>query len=65
VTALNPVIGYDNAATVAKRAYQEGRTLKDVAVELQLLTAEEFDNAVRPEKMIGPEPAGKARRPRR
>ena len=54
VTALNPVIGYDNAATVAKRAHQEGRTLKEVAVELKLLTAQEFDKAVRPEKMIGP-----------
>jgi len=54
VTALNPVIGYDNAAKVAKRAYQEGRTLKEVAVELKLLTAQEFDKAVRPEMMLGP-----------
>ncbi|MFO7692251.1 MAG: class II fumarate hydratase [Vicinamibacterales bacterium] len=53
VTALNPVIGYDNAARVAKKAYQEGRTLKEVAVELNLLTAQEFDKAVRPEMMIG------------
>ena len=53
VTALNPIIGYDNAARVAKRAYQEGRTLKDVAVELNLLTAQEFDKAVRPEMMVG------------
>jgi len=65
VTALSPVIGYDNAATVAKRAYREGRTLKEVAVELKLLTAREFDKAVRPEKMIGPGVSAKAPRPRR
>lgn len=60
VTALNPVIGYDNAARIARKAYLEGKTLKDAAVELKLLTAEEFDEAVRPEKMIGPSSAGKA-----
>jgi fumarate hydratase class II len=65
VTALSPVIGYDNAATVAKRAYREGRTLKEVAVELKLLTAREFDKAVRPERMIGPGVSAKAPRPRR
>jgi fumarate hydratase class II len=54
VTALNPVIGYDNAAKIAKKALHDGKTLKEVAVELKLLTAEEFDKAVRPEKMIGP-----------
>ncbi|MCX6538432.1 MAG: class II fumarate hydratase [Acidobacteria bacterium] len=54
VTALNPVIGYDNAARIAKKAHQDGKTLKEVAIELKLLTAEEFDKAVRPEKMIGP-----------
>ncbi len=54
VTALNPVIGYDNAAKVAKKAYAEGLTLKEAAVALGLLTAEEFDRHVRPEKMIGP-----------
>jgi fumarate hydratase class II len=53
VTALNPVIGYDNAAKIAKKAHREGKTLKEVAVESKLLTAEEFDKAVRPEKMIG------------
>jgi fumarate hydratase class II len=53
VTALNPVIGYDNAAKIAKKAHKEGKTLKEVAVESKLLTAEEFDKAVRPEKMIG------------
>ena len=54
VTALNPVIGYDNAAKVAKKAYAEGLTLKQAAVALGLLTEEEFDRHVRPEKMIGP-----------
>ena len=55
VTALNPVVGYDNAARIAKKAHQEGKTLREAAVELKLLTAEEFDRAVRPERMIGPE----------
>ena len=54
VTALNPHIGYDNAAKVAKKAYQENTTLKESAVALGLLTAEEFDEKVRPEKMTGP-----------
>jgi fumarate hydratase class II len=54
VTALNPVIGYDNAAKIAKKALAEDKTLKQVAVELKLLTADDFDKAVRPEKMIGP-----------
>jgi fumarate hydratase, class II len=54
VTALAPKVGYDNAAKVAKRAYAEGTTLKEAALGLGLLTAEEFDELVRPEKMIGP-----------
>ncbi len=54
VTALNPVIGYDNAANVAKKAFAEKTTLKEAAVSLGLLTAEKFDEVVRPEKMIGP-----------
>ncbi len=54
VTALNPHIGYDNAAKVAKKAHAENKTLKEAVVELGLLTAEKFDEAVRPEKMIGP-----------
>ncbi len=54
VTALNPVIGYDNAAKIAKKAHAENKTLKEAAVELGLLTAEEFDKVVRPEEMIGP-----------
>ena len=43
VTALNPHIGYDNAAKVAKTAFKEGKTLKETAVELGLLTDSEFD----------------------
>ncbi len=54
VTALNPVIGYDNAARVAKKAHAEDISLKDAAVALGLLTAEEFDRHVRPENMLGP-----------
>jgi fumarate hydratase class II len=54
VTALNPIIGYDNAAKVAKKAHAENKTLKEAVVELGLLTAEKFDEVVRPEKMIGP-----------
>ncbi len=54
VTALNPHIGYDNAAKVAKKAFAENKTLKETVVELGFLTAEKFDEAVRPEKMTGP-----------
>jgi fumarate hydratase class II len=54
VTALNPHIGYDNAAKVAKKAHKENKTLKEAVVELNLMTAEKFDEVVRPEKMIGP-----------
>ncbi|RKH10129.1 class II fumarate hydratase [Corallococcus sp. CA053C] len=53
VTALNPHIGYDNAAKIAKTAHKQGKTLKEVAVELGLVTAEQFDQWVRPEKMTG------------
>ena len=54
VTALNPLIGYDNAATVAKKAHKEGTTLREAALELGLLTGEQFDEAVRPESMTHP-----------
>ncbi len=54
VTALNPHIGYDNAAKVAKKAFQENMTLKEAVVKLGLLTAEQFDQFVRPEDMIRP-----------
>jgi fumarate hydratase class II len=54
VTALNPHIGYDNAAKVAKKAHAENLTLREAAVALGLLAAEEFDRLVRPEDMLGP-----------
>ena len=54
VTALNPHIGYDNAAKVAKKAFKENITLKDAAVQLGLMTAEKFDQVVQPKDMIAP-----------
>jgi fumarate hydratase class II len=54
VTALNPIIGYDNAAKVAKKAHAERKTLREAALELGLLSAEQFDAAVRPEDMTSP-----------
>lgn len=53
VTALNPHIGYDKAAEIAKKAYSEGTSLKEAALSLSYVTAEEFDVWVNPEKMIG------------
>jgi fumarate hydratase class II len=53
VTALNPHIGYDNAAKIAKTAHKKGQTLKQTAIELGLVTAEQFDQWVMPEKMVG------------
>lgn len=52
VTALNPHIGYDNAAQVAKKAYTENKTLRESCLELGFLSGEEFDRLVRPEQMI-------------
>jgi fumarate hydratase class II len=54
VTALNPYIGYDNSAKIAKYAHQNNITLKQAALDLKLLTEEEFDKYVRPENMLGP-----------
>ena len=54
VTALNPHIGYDNAAKVAKLAFENNSTLKQACVSLGLLSAELFDELVKPEKMVGP-----------
>lgn len=54
VTALNPHIGYDKASKVAKKAHHDGTTLREAVVELGYLTAEEFDEFVRPENMVGP-----------
>jgi fumarate hydratase class II len=53
VTALNPHIGYDNAAKIAKHAHKTGKTLKAAALELGLVTAEQFDQWVKPEDMVG------------
>ena len=54
VTALNTHIGYDKAAKIAKTAHENGSTLKATAIELGFLTAEQFDEWVRPENMLGP-----------
>ncbi len=54
VTALNPHIGYDNAAKIAKKAHKEGTSLKEAGIALGLLTSEQFDQWVKPETMLGP-----------
>ena len=54
VTALNPHIGYDQAAKLAKNAHVKGLTLKESALELDILTSEQFDAWVKPENMLGP-----------
>ena len=54
VTALNPHIGYDNAAKIAKKAHKDGTTLKEAAVALKILTADQFDQWVDPKKMTEP-----------
>jgi len=54
VTALNPHIGYENAAAIAKLAHKEGLTLKEATLKLNLLTEQQFDEVVRPEDMIQP-----------
>jgi fumarate hydratase class II len=59
VTALNPHIGYDNAAKIAKKAHKEGTTLKAAALALGLVKSEDFDRWVRPEDMTGPGDAKK------
>ena len=53
VTALNPHIGYDKSAQIAKKAHHEGTSLREAAVELGALTAQEFDEYVVPEHMVG------------
>jgi len=57
VTALNPKIGYDNAAKAAKKAHEEGTSLKEACMSLKLMTPEQFDDWVKPEDMLGPEVA--------
>ncbi len=53
VTALNPYIGYENAAKIAKKAHKENKTLREAAIELGLLTSEQFTEWVKPEDMVG------------
>jgi fumarate hydratase class II len=53
VTALNPHIGYENAAKIAKKAHKENKTLREAAIELGLLNSQQFDEWVKPEKMVG------------
>jgi len=54
VTALNPHIGYDNAAKIAKKAHKDGTTLKEAGIALKLLTADQFDKWIKPKEMIKP-----------
>ena len=54
VTALNPHIGYDKAAKVAKKAYSDNLSLRDAIQKLGYMTGDEFDKIVQPEKMISP-----------
>ncbi|MEO6419905.1 MAG: class II fumarate hydratase, partial [Polyangiaceae bacterium] len=54
VTALNQFIGYDNAAKVAKTAFEKNITLREAVIALKLMTGPEFDDKVRPEKMVSP-----------
>jgi len=54
-TILNKRLGYDNVAKCAKKAHKEGKTLKEATVELGFLSPEEFDDEVRPEKMLYPD----------
>ncbi len=54
VTALNPVVGYDKAAKIAKTAHQNGSSLKEAAVALNILSPEDFDRYMKPEKMVSP-----------
>ncbi len=53
VTALNPHIGYDKAAKIAKKAHKEGTTLKESALALGFVTEQQFDEWVKPEEMVG------------
>ncbi len=54
VTALNPHIGYDNAAKIAKNAHEKGLTLRESAIQLELLNDEQFTDWVKPNEMTGP-----------
>ena len=56
ITAVNPHIGYDAAAKIAKTAHENGTTLREEGIRLGLLTAEQYDEWVQPAKMLGPSP---------
>jgi fumarate hydratase class II len=58
VTGLTPRLGYDKAAQIAKKAHREGTTLREAAIALGHLSAEDFDRHVKPERMVGPEEDG-------
>lgn len=63
VTALNPYIGYEKAAKIAKFAHKNNLTLKEAALQLKYVTEEQYHQWVRPEDMIGPKPwKGKAKK---
>jgi len=53
-TALNPVVGYDTAAKIVQKAFKENKTLKEAALEMKVLSSEEFDKAIDPSKMVSP-----------
>ena len=55
VTALSPVIGYDNAAIIAKKAYENGTTLKEEAIKSKLINEKDYYKIVNPKKMIKPQ----------
>jgi len=54
VTALNPHIGYDNAAKIAKNAHEKGLSLKESAIQLDLVTEDQFGEWIDPSQMVGP-----------
>ena len=54
VTALSPIVGYDNAAKIAKKAHKNGTTLKEEAIKSGLVNEKEYDKIVNPKKMISP-----------
>ena len=55
VTALSPIVGYDNAAKIAKKAYKNGTALKEEAIKSKLITEKEYNKFVNPKKMVSPQ----------
>ena len=60
-TSLAPVIGYDKAAKIAKKAFKDGTTLKEAALALGLVSEKDFDTIVNPKEMIGPNIVGRSK----